>query len=150
MLTVIGFVIIIAVAFVVLSCVFGAVVSVSEFVSEMLPSRPEKPVMASVPVRGVCREEPTVAPKPKGKGRRKTSKPPVNEYVFVDEREPEDLYNHPSMREYVLPDGSKFSVNTEETSVIEKPAMETVKTSAERFGGGMAEIIRRRREEEVF
>lgn len=143
MLTAIGFVIIIAVGFVVISCVFGAVVSVSEFVSEMLPSRPAKPVEVAAPMGGIHREEPVVASRPKRKGRRKTNTPPLNEYVFVDEREAEDLYNHPSMKEYVLPDGSKFSVNTEETSVVEKPA-------AERFGGGMAEIIRRRREEEVF
>lgn len=147
MLTFIGFIILIAVAFVVLSFLVTVVVGIKETISDVFSSVPAPQESLPPPPR----REPVALPaEPKTKGRKKAKNPPVNEYVFVDGREPEDLYNHSSMKEYVLPDGSKINVNTEETSVVEKPATQTTKTSAERFGGGMAEIIRKRREEEVF
>lgn len=90
-------------------------------------------------------------PKPKSRGRKtrtRSREVPTPEYAIIEEEQTE-LHTTPSIKEYVLPDGSKVAVDTEETQVTETKAM-PIKSPAERFGGGMAEIIRKRREAEVF
>jgi hypothetical protein len=66
-----------------------------------------------------------------------------------------------NIKEYTLNDGSSIAVDTTETEVQEKEVFDPfgfevpdpsapAKTPAEKIGGGMAEIIRKRREEGVF
>lgn len=78
-------------------------------------------------------------------GKQRRSKFPVDDYSVVDGN---TINNDPSTKEYLLPDGSKIQVNPEETKVTEETILSG--SPSERFGGGMAEIIRKRRESEVF
>ena len=151
MLTFFGFIILLIVAFFgfcivasVIACVCEGVNAVVEFFS------PEKKYVPA-PVPCVVHEQESNTPKTRG--RKKTKTPPVNEYVLVGDREESFLNTGSSTKEYVLPDGSKFTVDESVTTVTEKNVTEAVvptRSPAERFGGGMAEIIRKRREAEVF
>ena len=71
----------------------------------------------------------------------------------------ESLYNPPAtVKEYKLEDGSVLAIDEAKVQVEKKPVFDPfgeeilnpTKTPTERLGGGMAEIIRRRREEGVF
>jgi hypothetical protein len=77
---------------------------------------------------------------------------------------PQETVIHKSpknIKEYTLNDGSSITVDATETEVQEKEVFDPfgfevpdpsapAKTPAEKIGGGMAEIIRKRREEGVF
>lgn len=150
MLTLIGFGIIIAFAIVGVSIIIGCISAVCAVISDIIDCF--FPSTESIRAQTAPSYEEPPVPERKSKRRKSQQKHPVNEYVFVDDRD-DELNNHSSIKEYVLPDGSKVALDTEQVPVTETSVVGQAmrdRTPAERFGGGMAEIIRKRREAEVF
>lgn len=82
-----------------------------------------------------------------------------NEYVVQERSIVPALHKSPkNNKEYILNDGSTVTIDATETEIEEKEVFDPFgdevlkpqKSPTERMGGGIAELIRKRREEGVF